>query len=243
MQPVEFVTYVRYKTKTNSTTFTNDNIKALMKIRQDEIAAAILRADEDILLLPQVASLVADQREYPQPTDILSRLKRVEVKLDGTTWVPLTEIDITRINQPISTETDITNVFNNSQLSEGNPGGARFDILRKSIVIYSGTIIEVEDGLKLWCDTYPAAITDLTSETDMSEDPSDTTHGIPRPLHEIWARGVIIDYKESKEKPIPLSERESNYDDDLDDAIATLKHGNLDREVVGSIPYDDGSEY
>ena len=73
----------------------------------------------------------------------------------------------------------------------------------------------------------------------MSVDPSTTTHGIPRSMHEIWARGVIIDYKESREKPIPLSEREGKYEVDKQTAIETLKHGNLDREVIGDIPPQD----
>lgn len=236
MTPAEFATYVRLKTKTNSTTFTDVDIKALMKVRQDEIAEAILKVDEDILLVPQYTTLVADQRDYDMPSDILSRIKRVEAKLDGTSWVPLTEIDITSIDYPIVTEANITDVFNNNQLSEGNPEGARFDIIRKSLVIYSGTIVGVVDGLRCWCDTYPAAITNLASTIDMADDPSPTTHGIPRSMHRIWAKGVIIDYKESQAKPIPLTEREKAYELDLQKAIETLKHGNLDREIIGELP-------
>jgi len=249
MTPAEFATHVRYKTRTNSTTFTDAQIIALMKTRQDEIARALLRADEDILLLPQVDDLVEDQREYPFPSDILSRIKRVEAKLDETNWIPLTEIDITEINNPIATETNITSVFNNDQVSEDNPEGARFDIKRKAIFIYSGSITEVTDGLKVWVNTYPTAIDDLDeADDDMSVDPTDTTHGIPRVMHEIWARGVIIDYKESREKPIPLTEKELNYKADLQEAVEALKHGNLDREVIGHLPSaedrgNDGEDY
>ena len=236
MTPTEFATFVRLKTKTNSTTFVDADILAFMAVRQDEIAEAILKADEDILLVPQYTDLKADQRDYMMPSDILTRIKRVEAKLDGTNWIPLTEIDITRIDYPIVTEANITSVFNNSQLSDGNSNGARFDILRKSLSLYSGTIIDVTDGLRLWCDTYPTAVTDLSSSTDMSVDPSTTTHGIPRSMHRIWAKGVIIDYKESKDKPIPLTEREQAYEFDLQKAIQVLKHGNLDREVIGDLP-------
>lgn len=235
--PVEFATHVRFKTRTNSTTFTDTDIKALMKIRQDEISQDILKVNEDILLIPQYTDLVADQREYPQPSDILARIKRVEVMLDESNYIPLTEIDMTEIGVAIGAEADITDVFNSSQYDKTtNPSGARFDILRKAITIYSGTITAVTDGLKFWCNTYPTAVTDLTSTTDLSVDPSTTTHGIPRALHEIWMRGVIIDYKESKEKPIPLSEREMKYDVDKQRALVTLKHGNLDREVIGHLP-------
>ena len=245
--PVKFAAYVRYKTRTNSTTFSDTDMKVLMRFRQDEIAKAILKADEDILLIPQKANLVASSitaREYPFPQDILSRIKRVEAQLGGTDWIPLKEIDITQIGVPISTETNITDVFNNSSLSKGNPNGARFDMSRKSIYIYSGTITATTDGLRIYCKTWPAAITDLTATADMSQDPSTTTHGIPRVMHEIWARGVIIDYKESREKPIPLSERELKYEFDMQKDIAALKHGNLDREVIPALPpaSDRGNE-
>ena len=248
MTPAEFATYVRYKTRTNSTTFPDAEILSYMAIRQDEIAQDILKVDEDILLIPQYTSLVANQRIYPEPQDILSRMKRIEVKLDGTNWIVLTEIDITQINVPIATEDDITSSFNNYQLSKSNPSGAQFDILRKSVHIYSGTIIDVTDGLRLWCNTWPTAIGDLSSTADMSQDPSTTTHGIPRPSHEPWARGVIIDWKGSREKPIPLTEAELKYDFDKQKVIETLRHGNLDREVIAHIPPasdrgNDGSDY
>ena len=245
--PAKFATYVRYKTRTSSTTFPDAEMLSYMELRQDEVAKEIIRVDEDILLIPQTQDLVASSitaREYPLPTDILSRIKRVDAQLDGSTWVPLTEIDINDIRKPIATETNITDVFNNFQMSETNPAGARFDMLRKSIFIYSGTITATTDGLKVYVKTWPATITSLLGTTDMSIDPSTTTHGIPRAMHEIWARGVIIDYKESKEKPIPLSQRELKYEMDLKKAVAALKHGNLGREVIGDLPpgSDRGNE-
>jgi len=237
MTPVQFAEYVRLKTRTNSTTFTDANIISLMRQRQDEIAQAILKADEDILLIPQTVNLVLNQREYPFPDDILSRIKRVEAKLDGTNWIKLTEVDLTSVKTPIALESDITNHFSNIE------GGAFFDLRRKSIFLLSGSVTAVTGGLKLYCDTYPTAITDLTSGSEMNIDPSTTTHGVPRPLHKLWATGTIIDYKESREKPIPLSEQELNYERYLLRAIETLKHGNLDREVESSVPYNDGSQY
>jgi len=248
MTPAQFASHVRLKTRTNSTSFTDADMLIFMRARQQEIAEAILRADEDILLVPQYRSLVADQRDYSYPGDILSRIKKAEAKLDGTNWIVLTEIDINDFNTPIATEANITANFNNSQLSEDNPEGARFDLIRRSLVIYSGTITSVTNGLRLYCDTYPSEITDLTSTTDMSEDPSTTTHGVPRPMHRIWADGVVIDWKESRSKPIPLNEREQNYEYRLEKAIQVLKHGNLDREVMGGLPAadtrgDEGFEY
>lgn len=237
MTPVQFAYYVRQKTRTNSSTFTDADMLSYMLVVQDDIAKAILKADEDILLIPETLDLVANQREYPQDPDMLSRIKRVEAKLDGSNWLKLTETDITQIDTPIATESDITNRFSNEK------GNAFYDLSRRAIYILSGTIPSVDEGLRFYTDTYPAAITDLGSGTDMSVDPSTTTHGIPRALHKLWAMGVIIEYKEGKEKPIALTEREQNYDTLMQKAIEALRHGNLDREVIASVPYDDGSNY
>jgi len=243
MTPEKFATITRYKTRTNSTSFTDSEMLVYMSARQDELAADILKVDEDILLIPQFTSLVADQREYPFPSDMLSRVKRIEAKLDSVNWIKLNELDITQHDYPITLEADITKYFTN------NEGEAYFDIMRKAITIYSGTIVDVTNGLRMWINTFPTAIGDLTeATTDMSVDPSVYTHGIPRELHEIWSRGVIIDFKSSREKPIPLTERELRYDLDKRTALQTLTHGNLDREIIGHLPPasargDDGFSY
>lgn len=239
MSPAKFAAYVRLKTRTNSTTFTDADMLIFMEQRQDELAQEIIKLDEDLLLIPQTFNLVASttSREYSFPSDILARIKRVEAKLNGTDFVKLDEIDMSTINTPLATEADITDNFGNEY------GQAKFDMLRKSIVIYSGTITAVTAGGKFWCDTWPEPLTSLASTTDMSVDPSTTTHGIPRELHKVWATGVIIDYKESRQKPIPLNETELAYERDLQKAVNTLKHGNLDREIRKEPRYNDGSQY
>lgn len=246
MTPETFAKIVRLKTRTNSTTFTDADMLLFMEARQLELAQDIMKADEDILSIPQTADLVASSitaREYPFPSDILSRIKRVEAQLDGTNWRLLDEIDLGEIDVPISTEANITNQFTNNQ------GDCFYDLKRKALFIYSGTITATTDGLKLWCDTSPSVHANVTDDTtDMSIDPSATSHGMPLPTHEIWARGVGIDYKQSREKPIPLNEKELRYEFDKQEVIASLKHGNLDREVIGHLPPpsdrgNDGQDY
>lgn len=229
MNAQEFAEYVRYKTRTNSVTFPDAELLSFMNSRLEEIAQDILKADENILLIPHVGNLVADQREYALPSDMISRISRVEAKLDGTNWIKLFELDFGDYDKSM-TESEIVNNFSN------NEGDAFFVILRKSIYILSGTITDVTGGLKVWSNTYPSKITDLTSTTDLSQDPSDTTLGIPRALHRIWADGVVIDYKESREKPIPLSETELAYEVRKREAIETLKKANMDRDVIGDLP-------
>lgn len=207
-------------------------------MRIDSVAQRILEADEDIFLVPQTADLKENQREYSFPQDILARIKRVEVKLDGTNFLVLGEFDLPDYRKPTD-ETNITNEFANLE------GECFFKIMRKSLVIYSGSIIDVTDGLKLFCMTWPAHITDLALATGINEDPTATHHGIPRAFHQLLADGVVIDWKESREKPIPLSQGELAFEIRMRQAITTLRHGNLDREVIGRLPgsskiWDDG---
>lgn len=230
MTPAKLADYVHYKTRTNSTTLTNADLITIANVVKDRLVMEALEADEDLFLVPTTLDLVADQREYPLHSDILSRIKRVEAKLDGSDFIKLYEFDLTDHSDPLSTEADITAHFGNTE------GDAFFDIMRKSIWIYSGTITDVTDGLKIWLNTFPSDLTSMVSTTDMSVDPSTTTHGIPRELHYVLAMGMIIEYKESREKPIPLTESEQNYEHEVNKAISKLKRGNYDREVLGSVP-------
>ena len=228
----KFVDYIRYKTRTNSTTFPDADIVLLANVAKDELAKDLMDADEDTLVLPFTTSLIDSLREYPQPKTILSRIKKVEAKLDGTNWIGLKEMDL--VDYPLPTdETTILDKFSNDE------GRAKYDLTRKSIWIYSGAITAVSGGLKLWCNVWPFELTtDRLSDDviDLSTDPTSTTLGFPREFHELWTRRVIIDYKESREKPIPLTQKETNYFIDTEKAKIAIKHGNLDREIFASIP-------
>lgn len=237
MTPQKLAAYVRFKTRTNSTTLPNADLITIANVVKDRLVLAALDADEDLFLVPTYLNLVANQREYPLHSDILSRIKRVEAKLDGSNYIKLKEFDLPQYNHPISTEADIVAQFGNTE------GTAFFDMMRKSIFIYSGTISAVTDGLKIWLNTWVQDISSMESTTDMSVDPTTTTHGIPRALHNVLATGMIIEYKESREKPIPLNEHELLYDKEVKKAIQSLRSGNYDRVVQGQVPYNDGSNY
>jgi hypothetical protein len=232
MTGYDFIQYVRLKTRTNPTTFTDLDIILLANVRLETLSKALLGVGEDTLILPMTTNLIAGLREYPFPSSILSNIKYVEAKLDGTNYVPLHEVDLNQMG--IATdETSILNNFSNDK------GHAAFDINRKAIVIYSGAIVNVVAGLKLWCNIYPAPLNVsriVDPVTDLSVDPTTTTHGFPRELHELWARGVVIDYKQSREKPIPLTETELNYKNDLRETVNQLKPTNTDREIFANPP-------
>lgn len=237
MTPVALASYVRYRTRTNSTTLTDSELIILANQVKDRLVLQALEADEDLFLVPTYLNLVANQREYPLHTDMLSRIKRVEAKLDGTNFVKLYEFDLPEHKYPISTETDITAHFDNQE------GTAFYDIMRNSIWIYSGTITNVTSGLRIWLNTIVPDITSMVATVDMSIDPTNTTHGIPRALHHVLADGMIIDWKESRDKPIPLSQSEQAYEMHVRRAISSLKRANYDRVIVGLVPEDDGQDY
>lgn len=238
MTPAQFAYKIRFSTGTNSTTFTNADIIALANIHIDTLAGMVLQLDEGYFGSPQTQDLAAtaddfSNREYPLPTDMLNKLLRVEAKLDGTSFVKLVPFDLSYYGKP-TTDAEVLKYFANTE------SDAYYDVFRNSLWIYSGAISAVvTDGLKLWTYTWPAHLTDLALTTDMSIDPSSTTHGFPRILHPILADLVSIDYKSSREKPIPLTEAERNIEHRTIQALSTLDHVNKEEETIGYIP--DGS--
>lgn len=112
------------------------------------------------------ANLVANQREYAFPTDIL-KIKRIDLKLDGTNWTPVHWLDESEIPNSAASESDITENFNNS-----NPYITLYD---KSFFVWSGTITSVTGGIKIWyseeivgVDDSGDDISSFTADTDSS---------------------------------------------------------------------------
>lgn len=240
----QFADYVRWRTRTNTATFSNTDLILSANVQLEILSRIVMGDDEDTLVMPMHTNLIAGLREYPFPSSILSRIKYIEAKLDGTNYIHLDEFDLNFYEKPTDEE-NILSRFSNYEHK------AFYDLNRKSIVLYSGAITAVEAGLKLWCEVYPAPLDESRIQdaiTDLSVDPTTTSHGFPRELHELWARAVIIDYKGSREKPIPLSEKEMSFKADLGMAATDLKHGNKDRFVVAQLPPasdrgDNGQNY
>ena len=230
MTPQAMADYVRYRCRVNSTTLTNANLLILFNVVKNDICQRALEIDEDIWLMPTYMNLVATQREYPLHSNLLSRIKRVEAKLDSTNFIKLYSFDLTDHDYPVTPEANITAHFANEE------GNAFYDILRNAITIYSGTITAVTAGLRIWQNMYPADFTDMTSVTDASVDPSTTTLGVPKPLHKVICEGVIIEWKGALEKPIPLTDNELLHERNIQKALQTLKKASYDTEVTGSLP-------
>lgn len=236
MNKVNFAKLVRYYTKSNSTTFPDADMLVLANIFKDDISALIAKeVGEDYFGLRFKRDLLAGQREYELPAELMSRIKYLEAKLDGTNKKHIRETDLTIYGKA----TDETTI--RYEYSDKDP---EYEIFDQSIFILSGdAIIDVTDGLELWAIIFPADWENLTETEDISTPPDDYSHGFPRQFHELLARRVSIAYKSSKDRPIPLSEKEKLYEVDLATAIQTMKDANLDRVVIPSAPSDDGSDY
>ena len=110
--------------------------------------------------------LVANQREYDFPTNFI-KLKRLDLKLDGTNWYRATYIDEGEISDSIASESDITEQFTNTE--------PYYTFRGNKIFILSGTIKDVTDGIKY---TFAEMIvgrdssgSDLTDFSDDNDEP------------------------------------------------------------------------
>lgn len=241
MTPLQIATYIRTRTKTNSTTLPDADLILMLGVHMDFLAQRILKIDEDYFGMPQTTDLVLNQREYPLPADLLNKIKFVEVKLDGTNWIPMQEFDILTYKRTTDEATIIENFANEENR-------AFYDIFRGSLWIYSGAIAAVVGGIKLWAFSWPTWISDLSLATDLSIDPSTVTHGFPRALHKVLCDLVVIDFKSQGDTPIPLTESEKNIEYHIQLGLDAISNANESRIVVPSLPPssdrgDEGFDY
>lgn len=227
MIPTQFAKYIRYKTKTNSTTFPDDDILTIANIIKDDIAKEILKANEDYFGMKALRNLVAGQRGYAFPSDMLSQIKYLQVTLDGVKQQEIEQFDVTSYKRPTD-ENDIQKHWQGKK--------PEFDVYGGSLYIYSDSaIIDVTNGLELWYTVYPQDLANLTDTTDMSVPYNTISFGMPRQFHKVWATMVIADWKNSKEKPLPLSDSEAKADVDLQLAVNSLKGLDLNRSIVATV--------
>lgn len=231
MTPAKFAEYIRFRTKTNTSTFTDSDILLLANVWMDFLAARIVKqVDEDFFGDIYYADLaISNGREYPIPGDNMHRINRIEAMLDGENWIKLKEFDPNLYDRPTDEDT-IMAMFANER------GRAFYDLYRGSVFIYAGEQKDVADGLKMYGFGWPSHLTSLSGSTDMSAAPSTTSHGMPRAIHQFWADLIIIEYKNSQVKPMALNSNEQRISSDIELATSqkldVLKDPNQDREIV-----------
>jgi hypothetical protein len=216
-------TRVRRRTNTDTTSYTDDQINDSLTEWAHLFTTEILDAQDcwDFQGEIAYANLVANQREYTFPTDIL-KIKRIDLKLDGTNWVAARWVDESEISTPISSETDITENFSNEE-----PYVSLFD---KSLFIFSGTIADVAAGIKIWYNEeiigYDSESADITSFSNSTDRPN---------IAEAFQRGLVYgaakdwfdeygEYNQSKE-----------MDNQIEKIIARMRQfysKRSDREII-----------
>jgi len=240
MTGTAFATYIRKLTKTNTSTFTDADIVTFANVTKDDIAEQIVaNVDENYFDLIIDRNLEADIRDYTLPNNMLKHIKYVAAKLDGTNISYLKQADISHFDTPIMENSYIKEVY-----AMRKP---EFLIQGESIRILSGDdIIAVTDGLTVIAEVYPEDIAtgDLTGSTDLSIPSSDTTHALPRPVHKVWAEMVSAEYKQSKDKPIPLTQSEQLTQVNLLEAFKKLSKRNIVNSFEAPVPqYGHGFDY
>lgn len=228
MTGVELAALIRYKTGTNSTTFTDADMLPLVNTFKNEIASLIAERNQMFFAIPATDDLVGDQRLYVIPDNQLNNLVKLEVKFaSGDARQPAYAIKDYDLSE---TESEIVKNFSNAQ------GDFAYTIRGKMIFLLSGTIVAVTGGLRIWYIQYPADLADLAGSTDLSVDPSTITSGFPRQFHELLARRISIEYKGSRPKPIRLNAFERNYENDLLKQLNAIAHTDLGLEIIGELP-------
>jgi len=237
MTPLELAAYIRLLTKTNSTTFTDADMLILVNLYIDEFASRIVEMDTGAFEVPYLFNLVAGQREYAIGDDVLNRLHKVEIKFTATEdRQPATYVKDYRGSE---TEAQITASYSNSACS--------YTLRRRAILLLSGTIIAVTQGVRMTSLVFPEKLANLTGSLgNMEIDPSTTTFGFPRQFHELLGRKVSIAWKSLQ--AVALSPLEQSFEIDLNrqlEAYSTTNNEGTTRsdDVTNQDSGNDGYDY
>lgn len=239
MKGTTFAAYIRKQTKTDSNTFTDTDLLTFANKTMEELAADIVaNVDENYFDMELYRDLEAGVRGYTYADDVLKHQKYLSAKLDGTNWTKLDEAFFSDFNTPMREESYILARYSGKKAEFYNSG-------REIFILSDSAIIDVADGLKMIADVYPEdlLVGDLASSSDLSIPSSNVAHRLPRQVHPHWATKIIVEWKTSRDKPIPLTQQEQKVDIDLGAVYTRLQNRNQVRSLVASVPQDDGSNY
>ncbi|QGH73335.1 MAG: hypothetical protein [Siphoviridae sp. cttb18] len=177
---------------TNTTTYTDAAKHRAYDRWSNNIIAEIMEAMQDYDFQGEISThdIVASQREYIFPTDIL-KIKRIDLKLDGSNWKRASEIDASQLGNSYAAEADIIARFTNDE--------PYVEFLDNSFMIYSGSISNVTGGIKL---TYSKQVVGLNaSNEDITNFTADThKSNLPQFAQMALIYGALIDYFTDKDE-------------------------------------------
>ena len=200
---------IRYGTKTTSVTLTDVNLLPLVNNAKDEIATLITEKIDNYFIIPGTFNLVASQREYALPEDLLNNIVSVELAFavaSPLAYIPAFSTSYQQFLREFGalTEANIIVGYDNSHPA--------YFLQRRSIWVLSGTIIAVTNGGRLRYRAFPADLANLTGASDLSVDPTTTSFGIPKIFHQLWSERVQIYWKVRRPKPMPLTQYELGWE-------------------------------
>ena len=263
MTPLIFANKIRSYTKQSTTSLTDADILLLANPIKDSMAELIASRDikGNYFVIPTLVDLVAGQREYALPDDVLDHLYSIEVAFSQLVPIPYVLAfpdDFRRLGLS-RTEANIQANYTNGGGSLGNTFGLNmsqvvgpnYEIQRRAFYLLSGAIdsttlggATVPSGIRIRYRVYPADLAALTDNTtDMSIDPTTTTFGMPRQFHELWARACAIEWKSAHPGAVPPTQLDAQYPNDLEAKLSGIEENDLSSEIIGRIPYDNGYRY
>jgi len=226
MTGTQLAALIRRKTRTTTSTYTDANMLVDVNVAIEELAGQIQQVRPEIWNMPMLADLVADQREYGCASDMLNNIVSLELKFSSTAdYVPATPLK-KNLSDSALQESVIVGAYNNYT--------PFYFLRRKAVYILSGTIVEVTNGFKLVSNIFPATLADLSGVTDLSADPTTTSHGFPREFHLLLADRVSIMFKNMKS--MKLDRDELTYDQRLEAKLEEFSIANLDLQETADMP-------
>jgi len=157
------------------------------------------------------ASLVADQREYTWPTDIL-KIKRVEVTYDGTNWYKAGPIDTKEDDETLSLDADVNNRYQTND--------PKYDAFDQSFFLFPVPTVNSSNGIKIW---YIKDVTDLSADADEPV--------IAEPFQHLIAVGAAYDFAMRKGLPI-VKQLKSDMDNGIEGLRAYYNTRVPDRNIA-----------
>jgi hypothetical protein len=208
---------VRYFTKTESTKFTDANIKALLNLYYHEFVNEILKSGSDIdfNMATESINLTNGTAVYSITGKVL-RIKKIDISFDGSKWYSATNFDIAERSRPLDT-TSIAADF-----TKTNPFiDLYLDNETVKIAIYPTPDANVTAGLKVW---KTLEITELSAQGD---EPS-----IPEAYQKYLVYGACRDYFLKKEMFTKATEMEKEMFKTLQRAISFYANRNEEERFL-----------
>ncbi|PIV90878.1 hypothetical protein COW46_00875 [Candidatus Gracilibacteria bacterium CG17_big_fil_post_rev_8_21_14_2_50_48_13] len=238
MNGIQFAALVRTTTNQDSATFPDARMVAYTNAALEELVPRVESVNEGFFTMEYYHDLVADQRLYTFPDDMMNRMEKLAIKFetwDGYKWCEEDRLSMTGLPADEATI--------RAQYSDSRP---KFWLRREGLYILTGSAIpDATDGIQFWAKKYPNDIsaTTLAQSFDMSIAPAADGVGIPRLMHRVLAMRVSIMYKEDRDRPLPLTQAEQNFEFHVQKMLDSIGGQNLERSITPRFPYDDGSQY